>query len=200
MRRPATRLALALGLALLAASPGAIGAAAAGSASRIERRVLYYEITGSTAAGLRAALDQAGPVDDAGRRWDGYTAWHLRWQPLTRMSDGACVLEHVGTLLWIDVTLPRWQPPADADPGLERQWRRYLGALQAHEAGHEKIVRDAAAALRKAIERLREAPDCDSFRRAADAAADRVLARFRAREQEYDRRSRHGARQGAHFP
>jgi predicted secreted Zn-dependent protease len=52
---------------------------------RVDETVKYYEVRGSSAQELRAALDRLGPESDDGERFDAFTAWHVRWRyPLLR--------------------------------------------------------------------------------------------------------------------
>jgi predicted secreted Zn-dependent protease len=166
----------------------------------IRRHVGYYEITGTTPAGLRASLDAAGPKGTDGERWDGYTSWEVDWHFRLREEPGACAVAEVDTELRIVVTLPRWEPPPDANRKLVRRWRKYLRGLEHHEAGHEEIARDTAAVIRRHGANLEPNPSCAELRKAGDAAAGKAIVAARQEDSDYDRVTRHGAKQGARFP
>ncbi len=80
-----------------------------------------------------------------------------------------------------------------------RQREELLEALEALERGH---VVNAVAASREVDSRLRNLarPECDGMEAAARATIDSIVAVFRAQDEAYDERTRHGEAQGAVWP
>jgi len=195
-------------LSLLAACASAGLAACAGSAAPGPRpepgganppaaanaTYAYYDVTGTTVAELRTAMRQLGPPEGFGRtRWD--LSWTARWQPVA----GGCRVTSAVVTLRSEVRLPRWEPGPDADAALVAQWRTFMENLRVHEHGHLEIAVAAVHEAERTLWRL-EAPSCRIMQGAANQAAERVLATFRARDRAYDTRTRHGFTQGAAWP
>jgi predicted secreted Zn-dependent protease len=156
-----------------------------------KRETIYYDISGASDSELRAQMDQLGPVDDLGERYDALTRWDFQWRWPGGGPEG-CRLSAVRITYSISVTLPRWSAPPDAAPELVRRWETYLGAVTAHEEGHVALVVDNVAALTSAI----EAATCET----ANDAAGSVMTAINQANIAYDVRTDHGATQGASFP
>jgi predicted secreted Zn-dependent protease len=166
----------------------------------VRREVRYYEVGGSTAAAIRDELDRSGPRGSDGRRWDGYTRWYLRWRFDLERGASGCRVAEVETTLDVEMTLPRWEAPADADRRLAQRWNDYLLALTGHEEGHAQIAAEAARQVRRRVGQLPAAATCEAATRASNAVAEQVLREANEQERQYDRDTRHGETQGARFP
>jgi predicted secreted Zn-dependent protease len=103
----------------------------------------------------------------------------MRWSWQTE-SNGAssCSIREVSVSVNAQITLPRWTPPADTEPGLVTEWNRFLNALETHEAGHKDISAKAAKAI---IARLRglSAP-CSMLGTRANDVAQSIVGTDRA--------------------
>lgn len=163
-----------------------------------DERELPYRVTGSTAAELRRSMLSAGPEEEGGT-WYGYTTWNIRWRYDYADGSGGCEIQDVDVAFRSRIRLPRWDPPDDADPALVSEWRSFVAALRDHEYGHRDI---GARAARDVLRRLRSLrlDRCDGMEDRANAVAHRILDRYREREDEYDRETNHGERQGAVWP
>ena len=151
-----------------------------------------YPVHGTDLATIRASLDAARPVDpNDGERVEAISNPRFTWQwPGGRGGDcypGAATVRFAAT-----VTLPRLVGIAALAPDVQVRWRRYIAALEMHEAGHVRYAYDhrgdVLAALRGATCRTAEA---------AGQAALRTLAEH---DIAYDAETRHGQLQGATFP
>ncbi len=152
--------------------------------------VIYYDVLGDTAQALRAELDARGPVGRDGKRWDAVCNWDYWWSwPGT---ESGCDLAAVSVTYRVQVTFPRWTPPAGASPDLMASWAAFVQALAEHELGH---VDRAIAGVEWIAEAIRGA-DCGT----ANAAAHEAVARVQAENDAYDAATDHGAGQGARFP
>ncbi len=151
----------------------------------------YYDVTGTSAAEIRASMDALGPLDGSGARNDAFTTWNIDWTwPLN--PDSSCILSSATISTTIAVTFPRWLPPTGASPPLIERWNTYQGALVTHESGHVSFVVTTAADVLAAI----KGATCDT----AEAAAQAVVLRIRQHDADYDAETNHGTTQGAHFP
>jgi len=196
------RTALGLGLATLAAGAGAPAVdAPAGEASRAagdpfagmpDLEMEYYEVSGRTAAEIRASLNELRPTDPIrGIRVDGYTRWHLSWQ-IPRRPDGECRLDQAEIMFRVAVGLPRLVDTERIPLAVRQQWQSYIAALKAHEATHARYAYEG----RKAVLRAFQGVDCAAAQEAAGDASE-ALER---RNEEYDRLTQHGLTEGVRFP
>ena len=151
----------------------------------------YYEITGDSAAALREQINALGPTDVQGQHADAYTDWYIDWNwPGYGRAD--CDLSQVRVSYALTVTFPSWQPSADATPALIDHWQRYTLRLALHEKGHVDNIVKNERTMQQAIQRA----TCIT----AEAAAQQALKRLRDFDINYDRKTKHGATQGATFP
>jgi predicted secreted Zn-dependent protease len=159
-----------------------------------------YDIAGSSALELRAAMDRLGPKDPVnGTPYAGFTRWTIEWSyDYTRTAT--CTLRRVRVVATIQITLPRWRGASSADPALAAEWARFVAALQRHEDGHAKIAKTGARRIARVIGSLPPFRSCARLERAADSTGARILENTRRAELAYDEWTRHGETQGARFP
>jgi predicted secreted Zn-dependent protease len=156
-------------------------------------RIIYYDITGSTARELRASMDKLRPKDpyDKDRPVDAYTDWYVSWTWPGYGTDD-CDLSATVVDYRIQVILPHWEPPANAFPELVNQWKAYINNLVLHEKGHVDNILNHYLDVKAAIQNA----TCST----AEAEAQSVLDQLRQFDSNYDRETRHGETQGAVFP
>ena len=159
--------------------------------------VFYYDIEGRTFDELRADMRRKGPKID-GNSFVGEARSPMRWTWRTESSAGStCSIRDVTVSVNAQITLPRWKPPANAEPGLEEEWRRFIAALEAHEAGHKDI---SAKAGREITNRLRGMSAlCGQLGIRASDIARTIVARAAEEQKFYDATTRHGLTQGTAF-
>lgn len=158
----------------------------------------YYDVRGATAAELRRAMREAGPTSD-GRRWDGNARWNVRWRFRYGMQGGLCRMSDVTVEYTSTITMPRWNPPANASAMLRRQWLDYERALRAHEEGHRNIGAEAAREVLRLIGTV-TSPHCEYIAEEANGLGRRTVDAFRALQKQYDEETSHGRTQGAIWP
>ena len=158
----------------------------------------YYAFGGATVAAMLAELDRLGPGTPEGR-FHAYTSWYVRWRYDYDERPGSCGLGPVKTTVTVGMQLPRWSRPSGAPYGLAEKWDAYVIALRTHENGHRDIGVEAARAVAARLATLPRQPTCAQLEALADSTGQGVLEEARVREREYDRRTRHGASQGALF-
>ena len=159
--------------------------------------ILYYDVHGRTFAELRADMRRLGPKVD-GTSFVGETRSPMRWTWRTESTGSAsCSIRDVTVFVNAQITLPRWTPPPDTEPGLATEWKRFLTALEIHESGHKDI---SAKAGREIVERLRGLSGlCSTLGTRANDLARVIVDRASVEQKTYDATTRHGLTQGTSF-
>ncbi len=142
---------------------------------------VYYDVSGRTAAEIRAAGARSGPIDPkTGGHVVGYTAWHLEWDAPGGPA-GACRLDQAWVTLDVTITLPRLVETENTPPALLDRWRRFAAGVRAHEMTHARLAFEGREAMLRAIQRA----ECATAPRAASDAA----AALQRRSDDFDRAS-----------
>jgi len=159
--------------------------------------VFYYDVQGHTFDELRADMRRLGPKLD-GSSFVGETRSPMRWSWRTESAGGgSCSIREVTVSVNAQITLPRWTPPPDTEPGLATEWKRFLAALETHEAGHKDTSAKAGSAI---IERLRGLSGlCSQISPRANDMARAIVDRAHEEQKAYDAATRHGLTQGTAF-
>lgn len=156
-------------------------------------QISYYDITGSTADKLRNSMNQLRPNDpyDGNKPVDSYTDWYISWNWPGYGSEN-CDLSAATVSYTINITMPRWNAPANASPALIAKWEKYIQSLTFHEKGHVDNVINNYLSVKTAI----QSTNCLT----AEAEAQKALDKLRRFDSNYDTETRHGETQGAVFP
>ena len=158
-----------------------------------------YDIAGSSALELRAAMDRLGPKDPVdGTPYAGFTRWRIEWS-YDHAGAMPCTLTRVRVVATIQIALPRWRGGGSADPGLAAEWARFVAALRRHENGHAEIAKRGARRIARLLGSLPSFLSCARLERAADSTATRTLEMMRRAELAYDEWTRHGDTHGVRF-
>lgn len=108
-----------------------------------------------------------------------------------------CSIPNPSVSVNAQITLPRWTPPPDTEPGLAAEWTRFIAALEKHEAGHKDI---SAKAGRDIVEQLRNlSGPCSQISMRASDIARVIVDRADEQQKAYDAATRHGITQGTGF-
>jgi predicted secreted Zn-dependent protease len=155
----------------------------------------YYSVNARPDRPLGAQLTEASPIREHGRKFHGHTKWNVRWRfDWDQFNDGFCRITGVSTTLQTVITLPKLTSASEQQ---SLRFDRYMQALREHELGHHRIGKEAAHAIDAALHEVRAARNCDALKSVAHAAARRTLDYFVDKNQQYDRETEHGRRQGA---
>lgn len=165
--------------------------AAAAYSPPAQVRLNYYDVEGNDFSSLLGALNARGT-------FHGRADWRLSYRFQSRMGPGGCGVSSIGTDLDLQMTLPRWAPPAGVAGDLVSRWERYVAALRLHEEGHLDHGRGAEKEF-KVLASAMTAPDCGSLDRALRDRFSKLIADYQARDRDYDKRTEHGRTQGAWF-
>jgi predicted secreted Zn-dependent protease len=156
----------------------------------------YYLVTGSNFHQIRESMDLARPPRITAPML-ALTEWRMSWRFSVVPSTGGCRCASFSTRLVITNTLPRWTPPTNATPELKAAWQRIFKNLAQHEAGHSQIALAALAETHRRVKELPDDPDCQGLRTRVNALIRSVIENYRIIDQDYDKRTEHGMRQGA---
>lgn len=151
----------------------------------------YYDVRGRTVEEIRASVIAQQPRDpNDGERVDALAHW-LIYYDWDRTGGGGCDLANATVTFGASVLMPRLLGEDTLAPELRTRWRRYITALEAHEAGHIRYAFEHIGDVKAAI----AASTCDT----ANSAADAAIAVLVERDLEYDRATRHGLDEGVRF-
>lgn len=192
LRRLAAYLfAIAAGLCLAAAAVGP--PPARGPLAGIPNLdVQYYDVSGRSVGEIRAAINRVRPRDpNDGLAVDAVNRWYISWRWPSN-GRGGCDLARTEMRFTATLRMPRLVNRAATPRAVLVRWDTYMAALERHEAGHLRHAYDNMGSVLRAI----RASTCNQANEAGRAAV-RVLARW---DVTYDRQTRHGFSQGAHFP
>ncbi len=154
--------------------------------------VQYYDVSGRSVAEIRAAINRVRPRDpNDGLAVDAVNRWYISWRWPSN-GRGGCDLARTEMRFTATLRMPRLVNRAVTPRAVLARWDAYMAALARHEAGHLRHAYDNMGSVLRAI----RASTCNRANEAGRAAV-RVLARW---DVTYDRQTRHGFTQGAHFP
>lgn len=188
-----------LAVACLLFGTGGLPARAELDAPTIHDTIDYRDISGRTRAALIASLDRGAVGEPGDERYYANTHWELRWSFRIASTGGDCHVTSASTDLTVNMSLPRWNPPANAARDLVERWNRFSTALRKHEDGHRDIAIDAAHELASRVTNTPPASDCRKLKQSVSRRAKSVLDEYRGKERRYDDATDHGRTQGAIF-
>ena len=157
----------------------------------------YYYVDGPSATVLAAQLDQNGPVESDGKHYAGRTRWDIQWKFRHEQQGTSCYMKHAAVAVGIAQTLPKWRGESKGSASLKARWRKFIDALQRNEDGHKEHGLKAAGEIEAAMLAIKPAGNCEDLEAAANAAAQAIVAKFQALDEEYDRKTDHGRKQGS---
>lgn len=166
---------------------------------RVSARQTFYTIEGETAPQLVAQIQNRGPLWSNGYRYEAMHTWKLNRSYSVAQQGDRCRLTTIDIALESEITLPHWEPPADASGQLVANWDHYTKALKQHENGHREI---SIAAGEQVLQQLLSLPSyatCTELRTAAKAIVDDILAQTSSEQRNYDSNTQHGLTQGASY-
>ena len=169
------------------------------AAPSVNTKMQYYSVHGSTAKAVRQSINAARPSSG----YDAYTAWHVTWNYQTSLKTGAtttCSIKSATATVDVTMTLPQWVNENSASPQLRNHWNRYYSALVSHENGHAQFGLQAAQAMEQALLNLGSRKNCGLIQQDADQIWNKIYRQYANLNNQFDRDTAHGTKQGAVFP
>jgi predicted secreted Zn-dependent protease len=155
----------------------------------------HYEARVQPGHSLALALNEASPFRPGNQVFHSATAWTLDWNVRPQATpDGRCRSADVRVDLKGEMTLPRL---LGGSASQQDRFESYLTRLREHELGHFEIGREAARELEKDLYALKPARSCAELQASARAKSERLLPKYEALGDAYDRQTQHGRTQGA---
>jgi predicted secreted Zn-dependent protease len=155
-------------------------------------QVTYYDVSGQSVGEIREALNRVRPTDPNDNvPVDALASWYIAWR-WPGGANGTCDLARAEIRFTASVRLPRLINEEQTPEPVRTQWQAYVTVLRAHEADH---VRHAYENSGRVLQAIRSAT-CAT----ADAAGQAAIRELGQYDRDYDRTTRHGFTQGAHFP
>lgn len=155
----------------------------------------HYEARAQPGRSLALALNEASPFRPGDQVFHSATAWTLDWKLRPEATaDGRCRTAEVRVDLRGEMLLPRLLGGSLVQ---QDRFEAYLGHLREHELGHFEIGREAARALERSLYDLPPARSCAELQSEARSEGARLLPKYEALGDAYDRRTQHGRTQGA---
>jgi predicted secreted Zn-dependent protease len=155
----------------------------------------HYEAHAQPGRSVALALNDATPFRPGNQVFHSATAWNMDWKLLPQSTaDGRCRTAEVRIDLRGEMLLPRLLGGSRAQ---QERFDDYLTRLREHELGHFEIGREAARELEKSLYGLKPARSCAQLQSAARDEGARLLRKYEALGDAYDRQTEHGRTQGA---
>jgi len=173
--------------------------AAAGAAAEPLSRVhtSYYYVDGKSATVIAAQLEKNGPAGEDGKRYAAKTRWDVQWKFNHDQQGETCGVKDIAVAVGIAQNMPKWRGEDNAASALSARWKKFSEAVKRHEDGHKEHGVKAAAEIEAALQALKPASNCEDLDKAANAAGEKVIEKYRKLDAEYDRSTDHGRKQGA---
>lgn len=159
----------------------------------------YYRVAGTSSRHLMEAAMLMAPRRSRAQHV-GYTDWQIEWSFSPRETEGVHAVSAARVDVVVTRTIPRWRPPAVADPALVSKWNQLVAAVARHEQGHVDIAVSGARSLHEAIVGVSPRVLLDDLDRDVATIAATALATIRAADLDYDDATQHGALQGVRPP
>ncbi len=174
-----------------------LAAAVAQSEPLTRLHTSYYFVSGSSATLLAAQLDQKGPVGEDGKRYAAKTRWDVQWKFNHDQQGETCGVKDVAVAVGIAQNLPKWSGEDKGPAGLRKRWDAFVEALKRHEDQHKDHGMKAGAEVEAALLGMKRASNCEDLDKAANAAGEKVIEKYRKLDQDLDRATDNGRKQGA---
>jgi predicted secreted Zn-dependent protease len=157
-----------------------------------------YDVKISPKQSLYNAINQASPIRQDGRIFQGLTNWMVypnpRWQS---DSSGQCRITTTTTQLTSTILLPKL---VGGTATQRQQFARFLPLLRKHELNHHAFGKQAAIAIDRSLSNLPIAPDCSTLDRRVRSSVSQILTTSQARDKAYDVKTNHGQTEGVFLP
>lgn len=175
--------------------------AAGGITLEVHERIRTYEVQAPGLNGLVEALGAQPPRPGLNRRAHALTEIVLDSRLTLTPTPAGCHWEGPEIILEVTTWLPKWVEADVAPAASQKRWRALRRGLDAHEAGHRDLAREAAAEWLQDIQAIERAAfttqPCRAIQHRLASLRTRVLLRLQMRQDRYDMRTRFGAQQGA---
>lgn len=156
-------------------------------AAQVREETTYFTIRGSTLEELDLELATRGPLlGTSGARHPGATRVTFGGNVTYDAVQGRCRVDEVNLSLDVEMTLPRWNPPRNADEETILIWRTLSRDIERHERDHADIARHWLRRLEGALRNLRPRQTCEAMERSVQATTERYLRWHERAQTDFD--------------
>jgi predicted secreted Zn-dependent protease len=124
------------------------------------------------------------------------TRWRVAWK-YSLEGTTACRLKSFHVDVTTKFRMPRWVDRDSAPMAARKSWDTFFEAIKRHEEGHREHGEAAGREIAREVRALSPRGDCRATRAELDRIGSAAVARYKERDDEYDRMTRHGISQGA---
>ncbi len=155
-----------------------------------------YAVKPRRSQSLLDAIKEASPFQQAdGRISHGHTDAKVSWSFDMRESRGAvCAITKVRVHLDALITLPELVSGNEAQ---QREFTPYIAALSRHEQGHYQLNQASAREIARSLSKMPKMSSCKTLQAEANRVGNLLMDTDEEVNADYDRRTQHGASQGA---
>ncbi|NLR96269.1 DUF922 domain-containing protein [Rhizobium sp. P38BS-XIX] len=152
------------------------------------KSISYFDIKGTTADELDAALNERGPLAmGSSSHHPGATRIRFGGNATYSEANGRCYISGVKVTVETEIILPRWRDRRGASKQLSIIWDTLSADIRRHEDRHVEIARQHARQMEKLILALPSANDCDALQDKANEVTTRETERHDADQARFDR-------------
>lgn len=152
------------------------------------KSISYFDIKGSSADELDAALNERGPLAmGSSSHHPGATRIRFGGNATYSEANGRCYISGVKVTVDTEIILPRWRDRRHASKQLSLIWDTLSGDIRRHEDRHVEIARQHARQMERAILSLPSASSCDALQEKANEVTARETDRHDVDQARFDR-------------
>lgn len=155
-----------------------------------------YAVQPSQGQGLLEAIKAVSPFNRAdGNIFHGHTDSKVSWSfDMRESSSRVCTMGDVRVHLEALITLPEL---LSGSARQRREFAPYIEALRKHEQGHFQLYQATAREIERSLSQLPQMRKCKTLESEANRIGNLLMKTGNEVNVEYDRRTEHGATQGA---
>lgn len=146
-----------------------------------------YTVDGESLSAVWQEISYKAPQVLRNGSWQAETRIRYRWDVQYVAVGTGCVAKRPMVDVAVTIVLPEWRAARLAAPATQAAWQLYRERLREHEEQHRNIALETANALDSLLRNAPRSLSCDGLSARLDAAADRILAEERRRQNHYDR-------------
>lgn len=152
------------------------------------KSISYFDIKGSSADELDAALNERGPLAmGSSSHHPGATRIRFGGNATYSEANDRCYISGVKVTVDTEIILPRWRDRRHASKQLSMIWDTLTADIRRHEDRHVDIARQHARQMERLILSLPPARNCDALQDKANEVTARETERHDADQARFDR-------------
>jgi predicted secreted Zn-dependent protease len=163
--------------------------------------VTTYNVQGQSLKEIHQSLEANALSDphEIGKRFYARTDWHLSAKWFYVPTARGCEVERAQVSILVTMTLPALVT-TDVVPDVQARWNTFLNNTVQHESEHVRIAYDGARNYQQQLGNYPPAVNCTAIQPQLQNLFRQHYDLIDRTNVEYDRKTQHGAAQGAVFP